>query len=555
MSRHLHSASMRPTALCLAVIMFAATLAGCLDEVGQLNSNRQRTVGGTVDEKGRLAIGADWAERAVPTMEGHDHTDPLQHEGLSTPNFEEVGYNPLITDYYGTTAAMHLCGATVENGERRLTAVHAWGTDIAFVLIDTTDLADPKKIGELAMFNTNVYDLTLTPDMRYVVMGTYPNQDALGPENGPLDESDTQQRPAGAIGVWRDACTGEEKFVMGPESSLPYAAGIVIVDIQNPRDPIVTDFYLFPVFGAHSVRVAVIDGRQIVLGTVLNLVHEISYYVFMELVSTPAGARLVPLSVYYPPAEYLPQGRFIGLVDPVGGGHDASMHKHPITGKWLAYLADGPNGLTILDISDLTRPTHLATWNDFNVLGDHTPSDPYIHSALPMDDVWDGKHYTFAGEECLSRREGMPSCAVFTLDTTDPTNIKFVGAWALPVDVQWRTFLEYSTHYIGVWDRTLFITVYHAGLWAIDVSTEEALRTMPSIGAYLPLRTSPKPAADPSRIDSYPVLEFTPIVLDLDFASDGTIILFDATSGVYTVRFDATYPAPPPSPWPLGYNE
>jgi hypothetical protein len=525
--------------------------AGCVDNESGPGSQRQRQLSGAVDERGRLLIHPEWAERAVPTTPEHDHTDPAQHEGLSTPNFQDVGWDPLITDYYGTTAAMHLCGATVENAERRLTAVHAWGTDIAFVLIDTTDLTKPTKVGELAMFNTNVYDLTLTPDMRYVVMGTYPNQNAMGPEQMPLDAA----RPPGAIGTWRDACTGKETFVMGPEASLPYAAGIVIVDIQNPRDPIVTDFYLFPVFGAHSVRVEVIDGRQIVLGTVLNLVHEISYYVFMELLETPVGARLIPLSVYYPPADYLGSGKVIGLADPVGGGHDAVMQKHPITGKWLAYLADGPNGLTILDISDLTRPTHLATWNDYGVLGSHAPPDPYVHSALPMPEVWDGKHYTFAGEECLSRRAGMPSCAVFTLDTTDPTNIKFVGAWALPVDVAWSTLLEYSTHYIGVWNRTLFITVYHAGLWAIDVSNEEALRTMPSIGAYLPVKKSPKPAADPSRIDSYPVLEFTPIVLDFDFAQDGTIILFDATSGVYTVRFDPSYPAPPPPPWPLGYNE
>lgn len=77
---------------------------------------------------------------------------------------------------------------------------------------------------------------------------------------------------------------------------------------------------------------------------------------------------------------------------------------------------------------------------------------------------------------------------------------------------------------------------------------------MPSIGAYLPANVPPKPAKNANRIGAYP-LDHTPIVLDLDVMSDGTLVLFDATSGLYTVGFDDTNPAPPPTPWPLGYNQ
>lgn len=543
---------MKPSLVVALAASTAMVLAGCLEGTGSPESGGPaRSIG-----KGALVPGVDvdpdWVELALPTGEDHNHRDPIQHQGLSTPNFEELGWDSLVTDYYGTSAAMYLCGQTVENGERRLTVVHAWGTDVAFVLADVSDSAHPQKIGELVMANTNVYDVGMTPDQRYVVLGTYPNQAALGEDKDPL----AAPRGAEPVAYWRDACSGETIPVQGPEQGLPFAAGIVLVDIQNPRVPAIEDFFLYPIFGAHSVRAYDYEGETLVVSTVLNLVHEISYYVFMTIQDTPAGlGRLVLRSVYYPAADYVAEDRAAyGIADPVGGGHDMSLQKHPITGDWIAYLADGPNGLVVLNVNDVARPTFVARWKDWGVLGDKAPSDPYVHSTLPIEGTWDGRHYTFVGEECLSHRPTMPSCAIFTIDTTDPAKPTFVGAWALPLDVPWEMALEYSTHYIAVQNRTLFITVYHGGLWAIDVSTPEALRMMPSIGVYLPANVPPKPARDANRLDAYP-LDHTPIVLDLDVMSTGELVLFDATSGLYTVRFDASRPAPPPTPWPLGYNE
>lgn len=501
------------------------------------------------DRLDRPQISPDWFELVLPVGEGHNHRDPLQHQHLSTPNFQELGWDSLVTDYYGTSAAMHLCGQTQEKNGQRITVVHSWGTDVAFVLADTTDVRNPKKIGELVMPNTVVYDVAITPDLRYVLLGTYPYAASLGEDKDPVAAE------ASGDAYWRDACTGETIPVRGPEQGLPYAAGIVLVDISNPRVPAIQDFLLFPIFGSHSVRAYDVNGRTVVVSTVLNLVHEISYYVFMTIQQTPAGGKLVVQSIYNGAVDNVQRDRNVyGRANPVGGGHDMFLQKHPLTGEWLVYLADGPNGLVILNLNDITQPKFVSRWKDWSVLGKAAPPDPYAHSALPIEGVWDGHHYTFLGEECLSHRQAMPSCAIFTLDTTDPKAPKFVGAWALPKDVPWEKSLEFSTHYIAVQNRTLFITVYHGGLWAIDVSTPEALRLMPSIGAYLPANVPPKPAKNANRIGAYP-LDHTPIVLDLDVMSDGTLVLFDATSGLYTVRFDDTNPAPPPTPWPLGYNQ
>jgi len=47
-------------------------------------------------------------------------------------------------------------------------------------------------------------------------------------------------------------------------------------------------------------------------------------------------------------------------------------------------------------------------------------------------------------------------------------------------------------------------------------------------------------------------LDNTPTILDLNVASDGTLIVFDMHSGVYSVRFDDSLHAPAPQPWPMG---
>ncbi|HLE48308.1 MAG TPA: hypothetical protein VI818_08435, partial [Candidatus Thermoplasmatota archaeon] len=507
------------------------------------------------DPKARTARGAtgqtalgfaeDWADLALVGGADHSHRDPKQHENRSTPNFETLGYNPLITDYYGRTAGDHACGDTKEKDGRRLSVTHSFGTDVAFVIADVTNPAEPKKIGELVMFNTQVYDLAISPDLRWVVLATSP-MDA-----GPSPPEGEQKTYAPDAILFRDACTGEERIVKGPEAGLPYHSGNVLVDISNPRNPSVADFLMYPVLGAHSVTITDLKGRAIVLSSVPNAPSQASYYVFMEIRALPVGAKLVPLSVYQ-----FGSGN-TGPVVTSGSMHDGLLAKHPVTGKFVAYLAYGGTGLVMLDVEDPANPKFLSRWNNWGSVGAAAPTSPFIHEALPAADAWDGKHFTFIGEECVNHPAKTPTCLVFGLDTTDPTKPSFVGGWTLPVDVHWAKGLEYSLHYLALQNRTLFVTAYHGGVWAVDVSTDEARATMPSIGAFLPSKVSPKKFVTPPRgvivrtlYGGY-ALDNTPTVLDLNVLSDGTLVVFDMQSGLYTVRFDAANPAPSPNPWPL----
>lgn len=543
--------------LLVAGVLAAMILAGCSGSVSDgADAGAAGGEGDTpVDEQGRPVIAENWAQIALTGDGGHDHQDPVQHQNLSTPNFNLVGYEPLVTDWHGKTTGDYFCGDTRSKDGQRLSVVHSFGSDVAFVLIDTTDPADPKKIGELVMGNTQVYDVTLTPSLDYVLLSTSPM------DSGP-DADDPVDDEAYSPILWRDACTGETVVVDGPEAGLPYASGIVLVDIRNPRNPTVVDFRMFPVMGGHSVRAQTVNGADLILASVPNPGPYTSYYVFMDVQQLPSGPYLNTLSVYQhqEPAQ-TPAGETPVDAPTAAGMHDAYMAEHPGTGQALAYLAYGSHGMVILDIDDPTNPVELSYWDDWGAVGPQAPASPYFHEALPADELWDGRHYTFLGEECVGHRPETPTCLIFTIDTTDPSDPQFVGAWTLPEDVQWTAGLQYSLHYIELVNRTLFVSNYHGGVWAIDVSTSENLRMMPSVGAYLPAEVSPKPPGETPRsliiqqlYGSY-ALDHTPTVLDLDAMDNGNLVVFDGQSGLYVIEFDETYPAPSPDPWPMGYHE
>ncbi|MBI2078414.1 MAG: hypothetical protein HYT80_08625 [Euryarchaeota archaeon] len=534
--------------LALTATLFVASLmaAGCLDDLGGTKNEpgKTRLARGASGET--LAFATEWADLALAGGDGHNHVDIRQHAGRSTPNFAVIGHNPLLTDLYGRTAGGHFCGDVREKDGRVLSVVHSWVSDIAFIISDVTDPKNPQKIGEFALDRTHVYDLALTADMKTVLLATSPGVAQLQEEVGGV----------GPIATFRDACTGEERPVMGPEQGLPLASGIIVVDISNPRNPSITDFRHFPVNGGHSVQTAEINGKNILLISVPNGGLPIpggsplgptpnSYYVIGELIEHQTGRKVMIHSVY----QYAALNSAAPGVRLPGGMHDGYLHKHPITGKWLAYLAYGSSTLVILDIEDPKNPKFLSHWADWGKIGAAAPSQPFVHEALPMDEVWDGKHYTFIGEECGGRRVKTPTCMILTLDTTDPTKPLFVSAWTLPAETGSWGGAMFSPHYLAVQNRTLFVTMYHAGVWAVDVSTPETIQKMPSIGVFMPDIPSPKPVTRRLPYD------FGPVVLDALPLKDGSMIVYDGYTGLYTVTFDKAQPAPSPDPWPVGYNE
>ncbi len=495
----------------LSLLLTALFAAGCL---AGTSGDDDPTGQDPVDPLG-------WVERAVAGGDDHDHRDLTQHQNRSTSNFDVLGWEPLVTDYHGTTSAGHLCGGNAEKDGRVLTVVHSFVSDVAVIIVDTTDPAAPQKIGELSLPYTHVYDLTITPDQQHVLLAT--TQDT---------ETDGGEPLRAPLVVFRDACTGETRVLEGPEQNLPYWHGLVLIDISDPKAPAVEDY--LNLGGGHSVQAAELDGRTYALVTT-------STFALVEIVETTGGSKLVPVMSH-------PYGN-CGAEEAAPqtcNYHDGFIQKHPVTGQSLVYLATS-DALVIYDIENPNVPTVVGRWDAWGELGAAAPTNPFLHEAYPLDHVRDGRHYTITGEECLAPREEVPSCLALVLDTTDPADPQFVAAWTHPIEIEaYDQRLLFSLHYVAVVDQTLFVANYHGGLWAVDLANMHDQASLPTIGVFMPDHLSPKPVG---RATAY---DWAPAVLDVLPQPDGSLVVLDHTSGLYTARFDASDPMPSPTPWPIG---
>ena len=218
---------------------------------------------------------------------------------------------------------------------------------------------------------------------------------------------------------------------------------------------------------------------------------------------------------------------------------------HPITKKPVVYISDWDGGMITLDFSIPQAPVRLAQWSDTGQDGGA------VHSTRSIPEAWDGHHYVLVGQEFIARPHNRPSGWLYILDDTDPAKPKEVGRWTLPIDSEAKWNGEkaggletWSTHYFRVVNHTVFIAMYHAGVWALDISTPENLALPKSVGVFVPAKPTPAyvPAKNPYNL--------TPFVLDVFPNADSTMTIFDALSGVYTVHFDAEHPMAAPTPWP-----
>lgn len=519
---------MRVPLVVMLTITLAAGAAGC---VTPANDD-----GEAPDGPGTISPGdIGWAARAVPSDDGHDHGDVAQHANLSTPNFQVLGWDPLVSDAFGGTPGGFFCGgAGTTAAGRKIAVVHSFlaQTDVAFVVMDVTDPAAPAKVGEYILERTHVYDATISLDGRFAVLGANPDRSGI---------------PAGGVQVlqpkFRDACTGVVRAA-GPEQALPLAPGVILVDLADPTAPVFADFAPTPALGPHSVHAGKVGDGDVFLASITNLEHQASYFQFYAVEELPlVGPKLALLSTYQGPP---------GPADPavplINGHVDGYIAEHPGTGQTLAYLANWDAGMIVLDISEPRAPMEIARWGGAAQgfmgapasLGDEDLGG--IHGTYPMPVLWGDRHYTFAGQELGGRPENRPTGWIFVIDTTDPAAPIEVGRWTLPVDVEWSEFLQFSTHYFTVVDRTLFVSLYHGGVWAVDVS-DEALASPRSIGVWLPDRVSPSPPAQGAGLGS------ADMVLDVVALEDGTLLSWGSLSGAYLLRFDATRPMEAPPAW------
>lgn len=492
----------------LSPILTILVIAGCV------------TPGSSVDPQSAPGeVAAEWWVNAIPSTlvdPQHDHSVRAQHAGLTTANFEVLGWDPLVTSTFGTSLTGMGCGGTVtrEDG-MRLAVVHSISTTVSFVVADVTDPAAPKMLGEFYLPNAVVWDADISADGNHVLIGAYPpgplfGRDVTLPVPGALG---APQWAANALGMvqFRNACTGEVTAV-GPPNYLPGPA-IVMVGIQDPTNPTFESYVPQPVIGPHSVGSQMIDGTLYATSSVTNLVHSGSYYTIFTIEAN----QLVPYTVIQTP----------GVVGPMelNGHTDVFLHKHPASGAVLAYLANW-NGMYVYDITT-PAATEVSSWFDAGS----------VHTTYPFPFLVDDKQYLLVGQE-VGEPTDLPSGWIYILDVTDPATPTEIGRWTLPIKVPWMdkddqsSGLTLSPHYVAVLNQTMFVSNYHGGLWAVDISN---MAEPAAVGIFVPDRMSP---ANYGEAESYgPSIE--DVIVDLE---TGILTTWDGAGGVYNLRFHEEMP-------------
>lgn len=490
-----------------------------------------------------------WWVHALPssaTDAEHDHGNRSQHLGITTPNFQVVGWDPLVTQRYGTTLTGMGCGGAVTRADgKHLAVVHSISTQVSFVVADITDPTAPRMLGEYYLPNAVVWDADISADGNHVLIGAYPPGPLFGRDptlppglasgtaaatgvadghahshgfTGPTTPAPLWALPGSSRIQMRDACTGEVKAV-GPDNYLPGPA-IVMVGIQDPTTPTFESYMPQPVIGPHSVGSQLIDGVLYATSSVTNLVHEGSYYT----VYTIANDQLLPYSAIQTPGIPAPTA--------LNGHTDIYLQKHPVTGKLLGYLANW-DALYVFDLSLPGTATQVSTWGDAGS----------VHTTYPFPHLVDGKQLLVVGQEVgePSEASGLPSGWVYILDVTDPAKPTELGRWTLPVKPAWDDGgLQFSPHYVAILNDTLFVANYHGGLWAVDIADVAAPAAM---GIFVPERESPKPFGGAATYG--PSIE--DVVVD---QATGLVTTWDNSGGVYTLHFDHAMPAPRAPRWP-----
>jgi hypothetical protein len=518
--------------------MVSMGLAGCIGATEQLDE-------ASVDDE-PVPI---WHEQALPFGPSHDHTDPADHRNLTTPNFEVLGYDQLNSSHYGQPAGSYFCGDAKPVEDDRRLAVFESRSQVGFTIADVTDPTDPENLGELVMQTTRIYDLAVVPDGDHVVLVTSEaREDQLD-----LLPGNEERRHTGL--AWRSPCNegpvhpvwnaGEREEAEDPT---PRPMSILLVDITDPEQPEIVEQQ--PLAGSgHSVYTRNIDGtdwamvtttRLPAVGTPALQENSISAYQFYRITSVADREHADHASTWKRPPD--DDGATIGP-----RGHDGRMKIHPKTDELVAYLAGGER-FTTLDMSNPENPQELGRWE---VEGPATPAqEGTLHSAYPLEELWNGTHYTVIGPEHAGHPEGAPTGVIWVMDTTDPTEPEPVAAWTLPTQVDWNGTFQFSNHYLTVVDETLFVSMYHGGVWAIDMSPlaegppeGEGVLPLDSEGVFLPSQEGPAEPAEPSR--------WAPTFEEVLAQPDGTLVGSAGDQGLFTFAYDADEPMPAPDPWDL----
>ncbi|HUR64538.1 MAG TPA: hypothetical protein VM241_08670 [Candidatus Thermoplasmatota archaeon] len=310
--------------------------------------------------------------------------------------------------------------------------------------------------------------------------------------------------------------TGDWVFLAMEVSATP---GVLIYDAHDKAAPKLAGFWPEPglLLGCHMVEYAVINEQEYLFCAPLDN----AIYVGLLLPPTATGhrevvqvARFVPTS-----AKFAQEQAASATADPVGyplsqvsGHQDMTYQLDPLTGKPTLFVSFWNLGMRIVDVSTPALPSEVGAWSG--------EQSKYFRGAL---------HTTVAFRQGDRRiiatiPEGATPPTLFILDATDLANPVPVAEWRALEDFHGEDG-TFSMHNFQVVGGRIYIAMYHAGIWVIDVSTPDLLKAPNPVGSYLP--HMPRPDGKPYGAGDWDVVVWS-----------GYVLTADGNGGFYVLHHD-----------------
>lgn len=369
----------------------------------------------------------------------HDHNVPELHDIAN--NMVEVAYHPLREGTIATISEIDVAGG------------HAFVAEMGFGF-HIFDLADPLNPVLVSSTELEIPDQQLPTDVYMADLKV-------------------------------DA-TGDWVFVATELSTTP---GVLIYDARDKTNPVIAGFWPEPglLLGCHMIEYFVQAEQEylacapldnaIYIGMILPEVNGVR-----EIVQV---ARWVPTTTKFVQQQSASMINYVQTQDPAGaalhwvsGHQDMTYQVDPFTGTPYMSVSFWNLGLRWVDLTNPILPLEVGSWQgeDGELYGGN------LHTAMMFES--NDKRMAVAIPEVASPP------ALFVLDATDFNAPILSAEWQAVNDTQGQDG-TFSMHNFQIVDEKIYLTMYHGGIWVLDVSTEENHAAPEVLGTYMPFDRRP----------------------------------------------------------------
>jgi hypothetical protein len=290
------------------------------------------------------------------------------------------------------------------------------------------------------------------------------------------------------------------------------SAGLRVYDISDPAQPRAIAFMPVPGLGLH--RIWWVGGRHAYASALLDGFTD-HIFIVIDLHELTAPREV---GRWWVPGMWKAGGETLSATGRV------ALH-HPIVADGIAYCAWRDAGLVILDVSDPTRPSHIATRNLCPPFGGAT------HTALPLRD----RNLVAVADEATADISVEQQKYIWLMDVREKSNPVSISTLPLPAESNYvAKGGAHGPH--NLWENrpdgftsatTLFATFQSAGVRVYDTSN-------PFQPTELAFFVPPPPR---TLVDPRPGIKRITHCADLYVSRDGLICVTDYNGGLYVLEY------------------